>query len=71
MDSAASAYGIAARIEAALVAPVYSADGTAHRVGVSVGMVLSQLQSTPETMLTDADTMMYEVKRGRRLVDQR
>jgi diguanylate cyclase (GGDEF)-like protein len=71
VDSAASAYGIAARIEAALVAPVYSADGTAHRVGVSVGMVLSQLQSTPETMLTDADTMMYEVKRGRRLVDQR
>ena len=52
---------IAVRILATLVAPVL-VEGQEIMASASIGIVVSEPDSTPDTMLRDADTAMYEAK---------
>jgi diguanylate cyclase (GGDEF)-like protein/PAS domain S-box-containing protein len=57
--------GVAERIAAALSAPIEIA-GELVFTSVSTGIALSEPESTPESLLSDADTAMHEAKeRGR------
>ena len=51
---------------AAFAAPLRTATGAEHRVGVSVGVTLCDERTTPDAALAAADAAMYEVKAARR-----
>jgi diguanylate cyclase (GGDEF)-like protein len=70
VEDAADAAVIAERVTAAMAAPVPTPAGD-QQVGISVGLVLSQPDSTPETLLTAADEAMYAVKRHRQRTTRR
>jgi len=52
---------VAARIEQAVAEPIL-VDGEEHAVTVSIGIALAGPDSTPQEMLSDADTAMYHAK---------
>ncbi|MGY1709670.1 diguanylate cyclase domain-containing protein [Geodermatophilus sp. SYSU D00758] len=55
------------RIAGAFAGPFTCADGSTHRVGMSVGVALCTAEDTPETALSAADAAMYRVKEARHL----
>ena len=57
---------VAARVTTAFAAPLRTATGTAHRIGVSVGVTLCDGGTTPDAALAAADAAMYGVKATRR-----
>ncbi len=57
---------VAVRVTAAFTAPLCTATGAEHRVGVSVGVTLCDETTTPDAALAAADAAMYEVKAARR-----
>ena len=65
VDGLAEAQAIGARLVEALSRPVV-AEGLSYRIGISVGLTMSQPTSTVDSMLREADSAMYAAKRGGR-----
>ncbi|MFW3169800.1 diguanylate cyclase domain-containing protein [Geodermatophilus sp. CPCC 206100] len=64
------AQAVADRVTAAFDAPFLDGSGGAHRVGVSVGVLLCRPEDTPDSALAAADAAMYRVKEQRRSARQ-
>jgi diguanylate cyclase (GGDEF)-like protein len=56
-------------VEDALTEPVRLSNGQQVAIDASIGVVVSRRERplSADRLLTDADTAMYEIKRGRRL----
>ena len=65
VHSSSAARHFAERIEAELTAPFVLDFGTVH-IGASVGVSISDSESTVVSLLADADVQMYDAKSGRR-----